>query len=190
MNKFTLKDAIIYSKCINCNKPPTISFYILDHKDNTSKEIKAIFNKTYLEFNLRINYRNSLNIQVYYKNNKFETNNMNDLTLYLKKTNISLRASCNKCHSQIIFNLLDFNLNKQFLEPLEINRECVSVFEKDRLYVLLSDYDKKNTKLIIDKLSITGKINLFKIDLPLIKKTSFKNKSNFLDKISKYVVFS
>jgi hypothetical protein len=190
MQQLTLKDFILNTKCLNCNISSSIIVIITNKESLVSTEIKTIFNKNFLEANFKISYKNSLNIKIYYKNNKFETNNFLDLTEFFKKFTVSLFARCNHCSTRSYTEDLLFNLNKNYLSPFKIKKESIDIFKDDTLYVLVSNYKDNSSRLLIDKLSKFSKHNVLKLSLPLIKRSSFKSKEHFIEKINKIILFS
>lgn len=194
MNKLTFKDYILHSKCLNCDSSSNITLIAKDLITKSIHNLKVNLNKTYCEINLKITYKNNLNLRIYYKNNKLETNNLKDLTDYLNNYTLRLSSGCEACSNKIYTKNISFDFKSLFLLPLELMLESIHITSNNKMYILISNYEKKASYLTINKITKQGHQvftdSILKLELPLIKKNSFKSKKHFIDKMNKYVTFS
>lgn len=194
MNKFTVKDFIVYnSPCLSCNSLPIINVFISNEIDMSVYTIKPILDKDLLSIDLKIKYKIGLCIEINCKNNKFVTNNKKSLTSFLKESKIRLESYCKKCHTKVQTEFLSFNLEKEFIQPISLFKEILYVTYKQKLYAMKNDYDRSESIILIKDLSVikSPKDNKqISMTIPIMPLSQFKNKEKFIKKLDTYVLFS
>src|ERR1700686_1982992 len=119
MKHFTLKDFIAYnSPCFSCGELMSFQIMICPKEVLMGLPIylKASVNKDYTTINLHIGWDRTLRLTIDHKTNKFFTNNTTGLKRYLRDNWLSFSCYCNVCQSHILSDILDFNLNKEFVK--------------------------------------------------------------------------
>lgn len=202
MKKFTVKDFITYNNpCFSCGNK--ISFYIgtesyqaiiLDPKFPVGSThptfMRPIVSTEYSELDLKISYNDSLNLRIYHKSNKIDSNNIQKLFEYLKAHRIILQSRCDKCYTCIESNDLLFNYDKGFIYPATIKSERILVSDDENMYHMYSWFSTNKTDLTIDKINRVLPVSSSHLKLPLLPLYKFKNKQHFIDKIRTYLTFS
>lgn len=195
MKKLTIKDFILYNNpCINCGN--NISFQICCVKKCDPNSITAInylspiINGTLLEISPLIRYNKRINLKIDCKTNKFEVSSIALLKKYLTDYDLFLESACNFCHSKIWSNNLKFNIDvdNKFVYPTEIYYEYLKINDVNNNYVLTSSFDSKKTTISVSKKDDKqSRFNITVAFMPLVK---FKDKTDLLNKLRMYVLFS
>lgn len=192
MEKLTFNDFINYNKpCLCGNESIEINLICIDNP----YKIYITTYKDYTDYILGFTYSNSLSLRIFHKNNKFFSNNPARLTEYLSKYRLVLHSSCFKCISKFETYPLDFNIDKGFLMPLKIMQEHIRIIDGKKCFELLSyDSDKKSViysyENAVMQIDSSKKEKNSKLTVPIIHRSKFKNKQNFIDKLSKLILFS
>ncbi len=199
MDLFTLKDFVKYtSPCFLCEGKMSIHCIAVENKHSNNliykKNIPVTFYETHSEFLLETSYFKKINVQIINKSNKFNSNNLEGLTSYLKKISLSLHATCEKCENSFFeTSNIKFNLEKLYLEPFKVNYEYLLFNENDRVYRLMTikeDKAEDASEILVKKKDEKLDHNTLTIKLPVLTKSSFKNKEHFFKKIKSYVLLS
>jgi hypothetical protein len=204
MKTFTIKDFVACnSPCFACNKP--IIFHIIGSNSADTFTIKPTIHKEYISINLATKYNSSLQLNIDLKTNKFMTNNLPKLIKYLKSHNLVLRCYCSNCYTQMFSKPLDFNFEKCFIKPVNIQEETIIISNKKRTYCIVSvydnnkstilitdddhDYENINTQMVFNGINIGGKTPDI-LEMPLLTRFKFKDKKQLLEKLNLYTLFS
>jgi len=194
MRKFTVKDFIAYNNpCFSCGNQINfkIGFVDLETKADTSY-LRPVVTPIRTEIDLIIKYSNTevLKLFIDHKTNKILTNSNQGLTNYLSSRKLFLSSSCDKCYTQIESQYLDFNLDKGYVAAVGLSTERLLVNDGTNMYHINSSFIEEKSRLVVDRLDSTKPVSPFTMDLPLLPKYKFKNKSHFVSKIKTYLLFS
>src|SRR5258708_8296240 len=129
MKKFSIKDFIAHnSPCFGCGDLIVFQIGIntsIDFPLDTFNFLKPSVNKDYTSVALHIGWTTTLKLNIDHKTNKISTNNINALTKYLENHKLFWKCECTKCHSSMISNNLDFNLEREFIKAVGIRHETI-----------------------------------------------------------------
>lgn len=192
MKKFTVADFIAYNNpCFNCNNQINFKIGFLDLETKVDiSYLRPTVTPNYTEIDLSITYLDALKLYIFHKNNKILTNSQQGLTKYLSKHKLFLQSTCDRCYTQIESTLLEFNLSKGHIAATELSSERLMVSDNQNLYQVNSVFLSGKSILIVDKIDKTSPLSPTTLELPLLPKYRFKNKTNFIEKIKLYLVFS
>jgi hypothetical protein len=191
MDKFTVKDFIKHNApCFSCGKDIgfQIGFYDTIRKDDVGY-LRPTVTPEHTEINLKITYSDAIKLYIFHKDNKILTNNEKGLTEYLERYKLFLSSICAKCSTRIVSQNLSFNLEKMFVEPVEIKTETLSVVNKDTTYIVDSFFDEQKSFVYIFKKDKSTKLDI-KLELSLLPKSKFKDKKAFIDKMKFIILYS
>lgn len=183
MDKFTVKDFIAHNNpCFSCGSK--ITFKIGDG----APRYQYNFYETYvsselISVNLKKRYNGSLDLFVYPKNNKFETNEKDELIELLKINNLYLYSYCEKCKTTLYSEYLKFNFDKEYIEPVSINYEILIVYDGNSRYELSYNSVKFTGKLLVDNPSVC-------IDVENYSLSYLKTRENFINKVKTLILLS
>lgn len=193
MKKFTVKDFITYNgPCFSCQSKIIFQIGVFNTKAKqigTSVFLNPVVTNDFINIDLKINYRDSLNLKVFTKTNKFTTSSMKALTKYLDEHGLFLRSKCDNCHTNVDSEALEFNLLKEFIAPVAIGDERLVVNHNKYLYELYSDFSGSRSVLIISP-AVSSSIMPISMNLPLLPMYKLKNKERFIEKVKTYLIFS
>lgn len=193
MKKFTVKDFITYNgPCFSCQSKIVFQVGVFNTKSKqsaTSVFLSPTVTNDFINIDLRINYRDSLNLRIFTKTNKFTTSSMKSLTKYLDEHGLFLRSKCDNCHTNVDSEALEFNLLKEFVVPVAIGDERLVVNHNRYLYELYSNFGSSCSILIIST-TVSPPITPIRMELPLLPMYKLKNKERFIEKVKTYLVFS
>ena len=191
MDKFTLKDFIKHNApCFSCGKSVNFKIGFFDTTSNDDMGyLRPTVTQEHTEVNLKITYSDAVKLYIFHKDNKILTNNMDGLTKYLEIHKLFLFSVCNNCGTKMTSQNLTFNLEKKFVEPVEMRAETLSVKEKETSYIVDSFFETQKSIVYIYKGGYsTGKD--IKLELSILPKSKFKNKKAFIDKMKFIIIFS
>ena len=192
MKNFLVKDFILYNyPCFSCGSKISLQatlanssgyFYSteLSLVSQDSYDDNKFYDKNYNEYlylPIYNKYFNKLDVKIFIKTNKFETNN-NELKKYLSTSNIQLKNYCYKCETSISSNRLVFDFDKNIIKPLKIQNEVLYIREENSIHRIFSNYDNNNSSLI----SLFDEKEL-KFTLPLLTLGKYKSREKILNKI-------
>lgn len=195
MKKFTVKDFIFYnSPCFNCSGDSIFYFLIRDMTESQSyprfpasfSSKKAIVMPTYTEVELVVHYANNLTIRIDHKTNKFIATSKHALVKYLNQIELSLELRCNKCFAQITSNSIEFNMEKDFINPISLCLESFTIQDAKSNYHVRTYFDSKQTFITTS----SPKVKSLGMQLPTLPIYKFKTRAKFLEKIKTYITFS
>jgi len=193
MKKFTVKDFITYNgPCFSCQSKIVFQVGVFNTKSKqstTSVFLSPTVTNEFINIDLRINYRDSLNLRIFTKTNKFTTSSMKSLTKYLDEHGLFLRSKCDNCHTNVDSEALEFNLLKEFIAPVAIGDERLVVNHNKYLYELYSNFGSSCSILIIST-TVSPPITPIRMELPLLPMYKLKNKERFIEKVKTYLIFS
>tara|TARA_R110000868_G_scaffold67046_5_gene199245 strand:- start:5443 stop:5985 length:543 start_codon:yes stop_codon:yes gene_type:complete len=177
---FTFKDFINYNNpCFICNSLTSLSLNINGYTFYPSLE-KNDKNKQILHCILKISYKTYLDINIDIKNNKYYClSNINFLNNYLKDARIMTSLYCDNCMSFVKSDVLKFNYEKSYVEPIIINNEVYTYIDKKKYIITLNDIDSN--------ISISDYVNTSKIKIPKFKRPN--NKEILFKKIKTYLTY-
>lgn len=198
MNKMTVKDFIIHnSPCFSCGN--TISLKLIvkkkgdKNKMSLSEVIGFVINRDVVEIKLTVSYSFQLKLNIQYKTNKFSTNNLKKFQEYMDKFDCHMQSSCNKCNTWITSDILQFNLDDNIINPLEITEEYLKVrVDTFTDYTLHNLYDIKKSffQVITKPEDLKQPTKFFTKELPLIPLSKIKTRNKFISKLKTYLIFS
>jgi hypothetical protein len=191
MEKFTVKDFITYyNPCFGCRKPVNFKIGIYDTESKADVYyIRPVVTLHCTEIDLKITYADSIRLYIFHKTNKILTNNSAGLEKYLKVHQLFLATECNICAGKSETHLLEFDLKKNHVLPATIMSERLVVTDKETVYMVDSSFGAKTSKMHIYKKK-TASSNDINLTLPLLPKSKFKDRKQFLEKMKLYVLFS
>lgn len=191
MKQFTVKDFIAYNNpCFSCGDNIHINIVSCDDSAVQPSSLRPTVRPKYTTVNLHVTYQQTLQLQIIHDSNKFGSSNPEALKEYLKTHKLYLTSSCNKCLTQIETYFLEFNMNKGFILPVELNKESVILTDKRNRYHLLSSYSGSHTTIWIDKADNPNYLSPVKIEAPLMPLSKFKDREQLLNKLRTYLLFS
>ena len=199
MRLFTVKDFIAYNNpCFSCGNAINFRIIVFDiayiddfHYPSTAiTQIRPTVTPECTEIDLRITFNDALKLCVFHKTNKIFTNNKDGLIKYMQEHMLHLSSTCDSCCTHIDSSPLVFDLDKNILKAVQINFERLLVDDNEHHYQINSFYATGRSDVVVDKTNTTGTLTPIILDLPLIPKSSFKNKRHFLKKIKTYILFS
>ena len=198
MQQFTLKDFIeTYNCCFMCHQPMTFKIkiqnparYAQGYYAVSPKVINQKINNLIYEFELDVSYNQSLILQINSITNKFNVSSINAFDFFIKSNLLSFTFECKNCTTYFIMtDYLNFDNSKNYLKPITVNHEFVSLTTDKCLYNISSFY-----QINCSMIEIYQKSNIVKsstsIKVPLIKINYFKNKNEILNKIKTIIAFS
>lgn len=198
--KFTVKDFITYNgPCFSCNSKISFQIGVFKTKE---KQIPAVYltptvTNEIIDIDLKTNYRDSLNLKIFTKTNKFTTSSIKSLIKYLDEHGLFLRSKCDNCQTSVDSEAIEFNILKEFIAPVAISDERLVVRDNTHQYELYSSFEpgvQGGSIALISSLNAAVKSNtqnkLIRIDLPLLPMYKLKNKERFIQKMKTYIVFS
>jgi hypothetical protein len=208
MRLFTVKDFITnYSSCLACNRNSKIKISSFRPDEYVGpKEINLAFSKSYADINLKISYRNSLQLRIYYITNKFETSDDKMLKKYTDTHSIQLVSRCwipgmtkqpisdvnTVLHTFIVSDCINFDYNKSRILPFKMEEEMLCIWDTRNVFNIHSDYEESKTIINIAKLKSPENftiVNSSVLKLPLMNIYKFKTKKHLLDKLNIYLTF-
>src|SRR5208282_1630366 len=172
MIQFTVKDFIKHNApCFSCGKDIgfQIGFYDTISQDDTGY-LRPTVTPEYTEVNLRITYSDAIKLHIFHKDNKILTNNEKGLTEYLGRYKLFLSSVCGKCSTRMTSHYLSFNLEKNFVEPVEMKVETISVIDKGTTYIVDSFFETQKSIVYITKHGSNRKTDI-KLELSLLPKS-------------------
>lgn len=195
MKQFTVKDFIKYNgPCFGCGNKINIKVCVFTKDEDISKVVTLtpVITNVATEIDLKISYKDSLKLTVYHKTNKFEASNTQKFLEYLKSREIYLRTICEDCHIYIDSAILKFNFPNQFIEPVAISHEILTVKDATNKYKVFSYF--KEGKTTIHAIALNENKDeddsVTTLNLPLLPLYKFRSKEHFLNKIKTYLIFS
>jgi hypothetical protein len=194
MKKMMLKDFILYnSPCINCNSNISITFNVIESGFETCGRINCVVSPEYTEIDLKISYKESLNLKVFHKTNIFETNDLQKLFRYMSRHTVFLSSTCLKCSSNIESTRFSLNINTFRAEPICVAYENISIENKPYIYAVNTSFFKNESIVtIMKKYPVKGSVPVVEnvLTLPAFSLSKIKNKEKFFNKIKTYILFS
>jgi hypothetical protein len=198
MNKMTVKDFIIYnSPCFSCGNTISLKLVVKRKGDRNklspSESIGFVINKDVVEIKLTVSYSFQLKLNIQYKTNKFITNNTEKFQDYMDKHDCHLLSSCNKCGTYIRSNVLMFDMDHNFINPIEIDEEYLKVRVDTNVdYMLHSFFEEKKSyfQAIVRPSNLKELPKTFITELPLIPLSKVKARHKFINKLKTYLIFS
>jgi len=190
MKQFTVKDFITYSgPCFSCQSKISFKIGSFSNEQPMAAYLVPVVTNDFIDVDLKINYNNGLSLRIFTKTNKFTVSSMKGFTKYLEKHKLFLRANCDKCRTRVESQVLDFNLLKEFIAPVNISDEQLIVKDGKYLYELYSSFEAGYSALIINSTSKPS-VNSIRMELPLLPMYKLKNKERFIEKVKTYILFS
>ena len=196
MKQFTVKDFIEYNApCFSCGNE--ISFRVEmwegdGHGTASINTLRPTMYKDYFSIDLQIRYKRSLQLWVFYQNNKIITSDMKELKYYLGDHHLSLKSYCDRCYTAVESDELEFNLDSSFIKPISLSRESIKVTTDEHQYYVTTYYHEE------PPVTFVGITNLKKpathpraeLKLPLLPIYKLKSRDNLINKIKTYLTFS
>jgi hypothetical protein len=190
MKKFSLKDFIACnSPCFACGE--LINFRLIAHDFiNYSREIvfKPTVTKDFTVIDLHVGWKDSLRLSIEHKTNKFATNDLSALKKYSKDRKLLLKCECNHCNSSVTTNYLEFDWQRDFIKAVGINLEDTIMKDEKNIYQVYSQYHYNHTAIYVTSIGALPAIS--RLDTPLIPRSKFKSRNEFIRKIKTYILFS
>jgi len=185
MKRFTVKDFMLYNgPCFSCGEKTTAKICCLEN--NEIRNIQQVINHGVLDATLKITYSFTLALRIYIETNKFIVSDQKKFSTYLETKNLVFTSNCSECRNYILTNNMEFNSNG-YVKALTIKREILSVYDSDRIYSLMTEYDENKTEVNVWNSKAD---NIIKLDLPLLPLYKFKTRERLINKLSTYVIFS
>jgi|SRR5579859_1833795 len=176
MESFTLKDLILVnSPCFSCSQKINVVLKRYSVEEGFNVAVTKTLYNNFIKVNLRISYTQYLTLELNCLTNKFITNNFDLFQEYINKYSLYLVLECYNCGSDL--TSFPFVFNSDFLSPLQIRQEKTNFL--NRQYRLFSNYEDKTT-IIYN--------NIRDLHVPLIPRSSFKNKKDMIAKIDNYLL--
>lgn len=196
MEKFTVKDFILYNNpCFSCDNKISLNMRVLKVRSDIPNNyntppiiIKPILSNNFIEIDLRITYRDVLKLKICLTDNHFEITNIVGLTDYLREANLFLESYCDKCYSCFTSKLLTFNMTQQFINPIELKTEYLTINNDNYAYYISTDFEKSQS--IVDIFTLNGSKIPIHFDMPIFPLSKFKTKTQFIKKMKVYISFS
>jgi hypothetical protein len=184
----TVKDFILYnSPCLFCNLPGTLTIRSSGTSNDRAVSIKKpSLSSEDIEVYLKITYASSLNLKINHTHNRFNSNNWQALTKYLKEYKMSMAMRCDTCGCFIKSKILQFDLDKKIIKPLEISQERLHVQNNDTFISLNSSYLDNQSILTA---TTKGKDGTTILKLPLNPLKKFKDREHFIKKMKTLLLF-
>lgn len=158
-----------------------------------SKSFSAVLRPTITlertEISLKVTYSNTLQLWIFHKSNKILASDIMVLTDYLSSHRLYLTSQCDKCHTNVRTNYLEFNLVKGYIKPVELDIENLFLIDKGNRYRILSDFREEKSEIFISKLDHSSS-DPIRIKLPLLNLSRFKDRERLLNKLRTYALFS
>ncbi len=191
MEKFTVKDFITYyNPCFGCRKPVNFKIGIYDTESKADVYyIRPIVTEHCTEINLKISYNDSIKLYIFHKTNKLLTNNRAGLEKYLKAHQLFLATECPICAGKSETHLLEFDMEKNYVKAATIMSERLVVTDKETVYIVDTSFGAKTSKMHVYKKKTASSKDI-NLTLPLLPKSRFKDRKQFLEKMKLYVLFS
>jgi len=192
MKKFTVKDFIAYnSPCFSCGEKINFKFKIEFGKEFRQQNfLRVLVGPNSCLTNLRLNYSSTLQLEIFHETNKILTNNLPELKSYLNNNDLYLYNKCDKCFTTITSQRLEFNLDKLFINPVELAREMLVVSNETHMYSLVSSFTDATTTAYVDLLDESIPVSFVKFTLPLLPLYKIKTREKLINKIKTYLTFS
>lgn len=196
MRKFTIKDFILYaSPCFGCGEKISFWMGFTDLQDEkaqlTHKPIMVTGDSSTLD--IRTTYHGNLFLTINHKTNKFQTSDLQEFSVFIKKHQMFLQTNCKKCHMNIDSRFLEFNLVKGFIKPIGISYEKITLTDNINYYLIGSSYFENLSIISIIKKPTnyydTSTTSL-RLEVPILPLYKFKNKNQLIEKIKLYLLFS
>ncbi len=190
----TVKDFIIYNNpCFFCRKPVDLLIRSVNVDDNRSTRIKNLnLDPEFLEVDLKITYSSILNLKINHTHNHFISNDLKDLTTYLKKYKISLMLQCSSCGTTIKSEIMQFDFDKQIIKPLKISSEILHVWDNGTFYSISTNMSENKSILTATtgSSSESRKPGSTVLKLPLQPLKKFKTPELLLKKMKTLLLFA
>jgi hypothetical protein len=198
--KLTIKDFINYgSPCVICGKKMSVFFteVIVDKASFNYIDYSSYIENQLLIVNLIRSYYSKFELIIDCKTNKFSILKYEPNVPKIKKIDIRdfiqskifrLQLSCNNKEmcSSICSSYLKFNMDKEFIYPIDVKEEYLYVKIDSKEYFL----DSNNT----DEFGMEKGSNIccgdLKIKLPPTSLIKLKNKDLIIKRIKEYLLFS
>ena len=191
MKRFTVKDFVeANAPCFSCDSDINVRLVVIGPEDD-GVFLKPNLLATYFSIELRNTWNTRLHLTIDYKTNKFATNDIARLKEYLEKEdrNIYLQVHCDLCGSYVQSYYLEFNWNKSFIKPTEINEEWTRIRDDKNVYIMHSRYDEGTSRISMSRIGDFTNSPV-KLDAPLLPRYRFKNRSYLVNKLKTYLTFS
>jgi len=191
MKEFTVKEFIGYNNpCFSCGENIHFSFALKQDDMDGSTVLRPTVTIDNTTVDLKVSYRESLQLLIVHQTNKFIAYNSKELENFLKKTEVFLISKCNKCFTNVESDYLDFNFEKGFIKPVSLFREVVMMSDDSYRYHIRSNFSNSKSFVVIDRIDKVTPISPITFEAPILPMSKFKNKKQFMDKMKTYMVFS
>ena len=188
MNKFTIKDIILYANpCFSCNNSIYLDLYVFDSLTRLDNRFSISIKKEIVSIYLKINYYNKLNLKINIKNNSFSTENIDDFIKYLQYRNLYFECICSNCGSYLTTQKAIFNIDKLYLEPLELSNESMFIQDKKFNYSIFLNFKNKNADVVITDIynPLFTENKIIQFNFPILNVRKLKTKEKLIEKINK-----
>jgi hypothetical protein len=193
MKQFTVKDFISYNNpCFSCGEQ--ISFRIIaDTMDIDvvgTTNLRPTVSSEYTVVDLKLTYENTLQLWIFHQSNKIITSDSKALTNYLRDHKLRLKSRCEKCYTNIESNNLEFNLEKSFIKPVELQLETLMLDDNSNRYQINSYFHSKQSTIAVDRIDKATPVSPVRLTVPILPLYHFKDKEHIINKMKTYLIFS
>jgi len=190
MNKLLLKDFIKYnSPCFVCNSNIELIVNNYDNLTQHNSRLHCHVSSKQTVIPIKIKYSNSLELIIHHKDNRFSTNNIDELLKYFQTNILWLTSQCSnlKCNSVIVSSQIVLNTKFFRLDPLTIQYEHFYLKNSNKISaIVMTDYRNNSTVIsLADEFNIILNLSLTAMSLK-----KYKTKEQFFKKMKTYITFS
>lgn len=193
MRQLTLKDFIYYNNpCFSCNSKIYLQF-ISVHLNKFGvypTVLRPIIHDNALSLDLKIKYKHTLSITFFPQSNKIITLDHKGLAEYLDNNSLYLKSYCECCASSVESFYLEFNLEKNFIKPINIGKEFLYTSDEINNYQVISDIFSGQSEIFIFKRGDILSKQGFNAKIPLTLLSNLKDKQGLIKKLKTYALFS
>lgn len=192
MRKFTVKDFITYNNpCFSCNHKINFKIGFVDlERDGNISFIRPVVGPDYTEVELEIKYNHILKLYIFHKNNKIRFTSSEHLLKYLKNHKLFLISECSFCHTKIDSQFLNIHVQQEYIDAVGLSNERLVMADDENIYQIDSSFMEEKSHVFVQKITKTKLTSPYHLDATLLPLYKLKNKSNFIQKIKTFMIFS
>lgn len=190
MKNFTLKDFISYNNpCFSCGNKINFNIISVPISDELTRIVlRPTVKLDSITVDLKINYHESLQLQIMMPSNIFFVSDKKFFTDYINNNKLYLNSSCSNCHTILETYSLDFNFDKGFLKPVKMCKENLIVIDGIHRYCIYTSHLNIKSTIVIYHLNLN--ISPVYIKSPILSLSKFRDRSHLIHKMKTYLTFS